>query len=379
MRSAQARRCTCKVRATAARSFLLARSPSTPRSVRGSLAGVLARRASRVKDATSTALVDAIAEGRVSVETAVRALAGSANQRAVRRLLREASTAERQRIRVRELTHDARLLSAGERALRRHLVEQPGIHVGRGVHYRKGLPTDEFSLVVHVHAKRDVRPERAIPKNFSFRYRGRFQTLPVDVKQIASATKQAAVRPGNLAIVDTGTEHGALSAIIQLANSTVALISGHVAGGVGGSILGTEASGSTVALGTVTQCVDDDTMDAAVVGPVPTNELAYLTTNPATVRDVSTINQPITVDITAAQTGSVVTGQLVHASAPATFGTRTMSGLIEISPCCTQPGDSGSPAFDSAGALLGFVVGASATNTYLIPAKEVLYDMLGIP
>ncbi|MGH2626318.1 MAG: hypothetical protein ACRDHY_06665, partial [Anaerolineales bacterium] len=50
---------------------------------------------------------------------------------------------------------------------------------------------------------------------------------------------------------------------------------------------------------------------------------------------------------------------------------RHMEGLF-ATPSLTGPGDSGSPALDRAGSILGFVAGASATKTYLVPARRAI-------
>jgi hypothetical protein len=52
-------------------------------------------------------------------------------------------------------------------------------------------------------------------------------------------------------------------------------------------------------------------------------------------------------------------------------GNITMAGLTAIARV-TDGGDSGSAALDEQGAVLGFVIGADSTHTYLLPARRAL-------
>jgi hypothetical protein len=47
-----------------------------------------------------------------------------------------------------------------------------------------------------------------------------------------------------------------------------------------------------------------------------------------------------------------------------------MRGLIRLSAQISDRGDSGAPALDAAGQLVGFVIGAAHGHTYLISAKK---------
>jgi hypothetical protein len=252
------------------------------------------------------------------------------------------------------------------------------VHVGLGRHYRAGRPQDEFGLVAHVHDKRDVPARHAI-KPITVEHQGVTFTLRCDVKQIEHAQKQAALRPGNRAVVGSDVEHGTLSGVVSQPGGPVALISGHVARTAsGGTIRVREAGGVVIELGTVMKLRDDATMDAAVVGAVPAAEVGVLTLGPADVRDPATIFTGVAVTVLATEGGGAKGSFVDGLNVPATFGGVTMTGLIALAPRVTEKGDSGAAVLDDRGHVVGFVVGASATRTFAIPAKEVLGAMLGM-
>ena len=326
------------------------------------------------------ALVAAIADGRLSAEQVVRAAASTAGfQNTARRLLAAASDTERQPPRIRHVHHDPAVLRKARRALSRRVAGRPGVHVGLGRHYRGGQPQDEFGLVVHVPEKRGVPAKHAI-KPVTVEHEGVTYTLRCDVKQIERAEKQAQLRPGNQAVVGSSSEHGTLSGIVHAPGGPVALISGHVASTAnGGPIRAREAGGAVIDLGTVIKLRDDATMDAAVVGSVPAGEVAVLTLGLADVRDPATVFKGIAVRVLATEHGGAKPSFVDDLQVPATFtGGVTMTGLIALAPRVTDRGDSGAAVLDDQGRVLGFVVGASATRTFAIPAREVLGEMLGI-
>jgi len=332
------------------------------------------------RDDLAEALLAAVADGRLSVEEVIRAAApAAAFQKAARRLLAAAQATERQRTRVRHETHDPAVLAKAQRVLRLRLARRPGVHVGLGRHYRGEHPQDEFGLVAHVHRKGEVPPNHTV-KPITVEHEGVKYTLRCDVKQIERAEKQATLRPGNRAVVGSDVEHGTLSGVVSRADGPVALISGHVARIASGwTIRAREAGGMVIELGTVIKLRDDATMDAAVVGSVPPGEVGVLTLGPADVRDPATIFTGVAVTVLATE-GSGTKGSFVDGlNVPATFSSGvTMTGLISLAPRVTEKGDSGAAVLDDSGRVVGFVVGASATRTFAIPAKEVLGEMLGL-
>jgi hypothetical protein len=179
--------------------------------------------------------------------------------------------------------------------------------------------------------------------------------------------------------VGTAVEHGALSGVVSGPGGAVALISGHVARTArGAAIQAREANGTIVELGAVIRLRDDATMDAAVVAGVPASEIGLLTLGPADVRDPATIFTGVAVTVLATEGGGPRHAFVDGMNVPADFAGATMTGLIALAPRVTSRGDSGAAVLDDHGRVLGFVVGASATRTFAISAKEVLGEMLGL-
>jgi hypothetical protein len=338
------------------------------------------RPAASAPERLANALLVAVSDGRLSVEEVVRAAVSSRGfQREAGRMLRAATHVENQTHRLRTVRHEPALLRKAQRMLKRKLARQPDVHVGIGRHYRRGLPQDEFGLVVHVHHKRDVPEDEAVQplqvKRGAVTY-----TFRPDVKQIERAEKQTTVRPGNQAVVGSDVNHGTLSAIVPRASGPVALMSGHVARtSPAGTIRARTVGGMIVELGQTMAIRDDATMDAAVIGPVPPSEVAVLALGPAKIRDPASVVEGIKVSVLVTEHDGPSTAFVDDVDVPATFvGGTTMTGLIALRPRVTEHGDSGAAVLDDDGRVLGFVVGASAARTFVIPAKGVLDEMLGV-
>jgi hypothetical protein len=337
------------------------------------------------------AMLSAVSDGRLAIEQVIRAAVRDPGfHPAARRLIASARGQDRQPPRIRHIAHDPDLLRKAQRLLQRRLARRaaaaggpampamPAMQVGLGRHYRGRSPQDEFGLVVHVAEKRDVpAAERIQP--VSLLHDGVRHTLRVDVKQIERAEKQADIRPGNRAVVSSTSVRGTLGAIAMRATGPVALISGHVARtSVGGKIRAREAGGAEIDLGAVMKLRDDATMDAATVGPVPLGQVGSLTLDPAEIRDPGSIFRGIAVSVLVAGHSGAQDAFVDDINAPAMFSDgNAMTGLIALAPRVTDPGDSGAAVVDGQGQLLGFVVGASATRTFVLAATEVLDEMLG--
>jgi hypothetical protein len=129
-------------------------------------------RRSRVSRQLTEDLLSAVSADRLSVEANCAPRRPSKKfQQAAGRLLAIAQSEERRAQRVRAVRDEPALLRKAQRALKRQLSGDRDAHVGLGRHYRGGLAQDEFGLVVHVHAKREVSPEHAI-RPLAVRYRG---------------------------------------------------------------------------------------------------------------------------------------------------------------------------------------------------------------
>ena len=322
----------------------------------------------------------AIADGRLAVDEALAALASTPGfDDRMRRLAARAARREGRRVAIRRgAAVRAAMVLAAQRRLSATVAD--GVHVGRGRHYRAGSATDEFGLVAYVPAKRSaalVHPDERVCTVLEGRHGGRPYRLRVDVKPIPLARKHASVRPGNQATVGTSAAHGSLSCVVQVGGQYTALLSGHVAGASGAQIFARAINGPMIALGVARPVRDDATMDAAVVAGVDPNEVGWLSLAPAELRDVSDIHAAIAVTVACAD-GVVRKTFVEDVGTPAGFAHGAMTGLLGLRPCVTVDGDSGAVVRDGAGKIVGFVVGGSASNTFAIPARKVLREMLDL-
>jgi hypothetical protein len=323
-------------------------------------------------------VLEALAEGRLSMEEVLRSLRADDGFAArMARLNVRATRREPQRLQIRSpAASHAAVTAAAQHRLR--AVLPPHIQVGRGRHYRGGLPTDHFGLIAYVPTKK--RPEwlsdHDVVRPFieGRHERHRYQ-LRVDVKQVPFARKHAELRPGNRAAIRTNAAHGTLSGAVALGNTHAAVLSGHVAGSVGATIFARGANGTLIELGVAGPVRDDETMDAAVVHNIPDTEVPLLTLNPTAVRSVSEIHAPIALFV-ACSDGVARKAFVDDVSTPVRFAHGAMTGLLGLSPGVTHEGDSGAPIADAAGRVVAFVVGGSDTHTYGIPAMEVVREML---
>jgi len=337
-----------------------------------------ARRSARRPRGALDGVLDAIADGRLSVQEALGALRrGGDGSARLRQLASRALHREPQQIQIRRRsTAPPPYLAAAQRRLRATLP--PSIHVGRGRHYTRGLATEHFGLVAYVPAKQPLHlvPERDRIRGFiAGRHAGAPYRIAVDVKQIPFARKHASIRPSNCAVVGTTVRHGSLSGVVAIGGEYAALLSGHVAAISGAEIVAREANGSLVELGVADPVRDDATMDAAVVRGIPAAAVPLLTLDPTALRPVSEIHTDLAVFVVRSDRTTRKTF-VDDIDMPVAFPGGAMSDLLGLSPCVTGDGDSGAAILDDAGNVLAFVVGGSDTHTYAIPATEVLSAML---
>lgn len=325
-------------------------------------------------------LLAAIAEGRLAVDETLAALADMPDfGKRIRQLVTRAASREARRVEVhRALEPHERVMQSA--LLRLRASVPPEVYVGRGRHYKRGMPTGEFGLVAYVAVKRPIEQlpvEQRIPRVVHGGHDGRRYRLRVDVKPIPHAHKQASVRPGNHATVRTNTMRGVLSGIVEVSGQYAALLSGHVAQVPGAEVLASSINGSEIVLGVAGEVRDDATMDAAVVNSVNPDEVGLLSLSPAELRDVSTIHASIEVAVACAD-GVVRNTYIEDIDTPVSFADGSMIGLIGLRPCVTVDGDSGAVVRDRDGKIVGFVVGGSAANTFIISGGKVLHEMLAL-
>jgi hypothetical protein len=266
-------------------------------------------------------------------------------------------------------------------AVRRRVAKRPGVlSVHWGVRFTKGRATGEPGVVVAVRTKRPkelLRRTAVLPKSLAIVRRGRRYVIGIDVQASGGAgVLHAGVMPGDFATVDVrGGDAGTLSAILDGANPR-AIFSGHVATAQNLPVTATTARGEDVPLGSVTKVILTSLVDAASAGPVSPAAIGALARHAMALRpiDDSLVNEKVFLLLPRdfEPTPSYVAD--VYVSAEFWYGgmTREMEDLIALFPQVTSGGDSGAPVMDFNNQIIGFVLGAKAGKTYLLPAERVI-------
>jgi hypothetical protein len=253
-------------------------------------------------------------------------------------------------------------------------------HITWGAKSVAGYATPRDVLVFLVDTKKPDLAERAperIPKKLAFDTAlGRIE-VETDVRHVARGVHHAgAVSPGFHCGVRAGTNVGSLGCLTTPNGGTFAIVSGHVALTKGTAVTATTTSGATVPLGAVLSVRNDADIDAARVGPVPPSSINGLGDASTTVRDLDESDTRLVVHLSVSRGTLVATIETVSEPAvfvdPATLVSHSMNALIRLDQAITQHGDSGAPATDVTGLLIGFVEGIADGRTYLIPAGRAI-------
>jgi hypothetical protein len=270
-------------------------------------------------------------------------------------------------------------------SVRRRLSRLKGVtSVHWGVKEVHGRPVTDCAVIVHVDRKLScaalrARGRKAVPRTVVVGSGRRRYRVPVDVQAARGPAHLHAgfVQPGDHgAIRRNGTPIGALGAIANGAAGAFAITAGHVAGLLGpGSIadcLDDEAGAFPI--GSVRLNRFTEGIDIAAIGPVAAVPKGA-TLDPTFARDVTNADARRRVTLMLPGTFTPVESHIAGVDATRGFqtpvGIITMSGLTTIGRV-TQEGDSGAPALDDAGAVIGFVIGSDASHTYLLPARRAL-------
>jgi hypothetical protein len=241
-------------------------------------------------------------------------------------------------------------------------------------------PTDALIFIVDEKPADMARGSPAfIPKMFEVQTPSGRHEVATDVRVRAKGTKQADdARPGFHCGVNAGAKLGTLSCITSVGGVPHAIISGHVAVTPGVVVSATSVSGTVVALGSALKVKNDQSLDAALVGPVPAAGIGEVADTPTGLRDLQDTDTHLSIRIAVNRTPGSVYASVEVASEPATFvdpntgATHAMDGVIRLDQAITVHGDSGAPAMDLTGQLVGFVEGVAGGRTYLIPARRVI-------
>jgi len=326
-------------------------------------------------------LLDALLEGRLASEDVVdEALAADESVRA--RLTELAESATNKPV---YRAHVLRRLELSEAEwadvigqVRASLARHPDVlSVGFGRAFASGESEDLPAVVVRVRQKQAVPQDRRLPSSVTATLRDRPLSFRVDVQEQPVIAKQGDVRPGSACSV-----HGALSGtvsacIVGEANQHTVLLSGHVVRSKGDKVLFVTKDSRPIQ-GEITWHAESERMDAAAVSNVSDSDAIDLTEPAADVVTVLPHFEGLLVTIHGAATGTPVKAQIQDVSTDVIFeNAGRMEDLIQLDRRASKRGDSGAPATDSRGRLVGFVVGTDRNgHTYLISARKVIDAVL---
>jgi hypothetical protein len=201
----------------------------------------------------------------------------------------------------------------------------------------------------------------------------------VDVQAVAKKGRlhHEPVHVGSHAEVEVENEGGTLGALMNAPDgSLTAILSGHVAQRRGLKVKARALSGKTFSLGQVQRVLEWSEGDAASAGPVAPSVLTQMAEPATDIRTLTRKDMRVAVYIRVARDISpreTFVGD-VGVTMPVAYrgGTRVLTDLIATTQDVTEPGDSGAPAVDWEGNLVGFVVGSLGNKTYLMPAGRAL-------
>jgi hypothetical protein len=327
----------------------------------------------------------AIDQGRASSEEILRA--AFAGPQALTELLKRAARRKWRRPTVwRVKKVPSAVIDAAVRSVKKRLGRSKNVKsVHWGVRRRRGRRTAETAVVVHVERKLALAALRArrlntAPSSVTIRHLGTRFKVDVDVqavKELANLQAAAFMRPGDHGSIQRNGHHvGALGAIVSGPNGQFAITAGHVAGVFGPSQIANckDDEAGVFAIGTLRRNRFHDGIDIGAIGPVAT-------VPPAAVLDLTFARNPTNQDTNrrvqlmvpgiSTPMESHVDDVNVRRGFNTPLGPITMAGLTAIR-LVTVKGDSGAPALDENGVLVGFVVGADNQHTYLLPARRAL-------
>jgi hypothetical protein len=329
--------------------------------------------------------LSAIEDGRISSEESLQA--ASSGPRELTALLIRARKRARRRPtiwRIKQVPAD--VIHAAVEAVKKRLGRSRNVKsVHWGVQRRCGRRTAETAVVVHVARKFSLsalraRRQKIAPSSVTIRRKGRRYKVNVDVqavKDLANLQASTFLRPGDHgAIRQSGEPIGALGAIVSGPNGLFAITAGHVAGLFGPNMAADcqDDEAGVFPLGRVRGNRFNDGIDIGAIGPVAA-------VPPAAVLDLTFARNPSEQDTNrrvqlmvpgiSTPMESHIDDVNVTRGFSTPIGPITMAGLTAIR-LATVKGDSGAPALDDNGVLIGFVVGADNQHTYLLPARRAL-------
>lgn len=275
-----------------------------------------------------------------------------------------------------------------------------GVHIGQKI--KAGKNTRKYSLIFHVIKKKKSKPGNTeIPKFFKVKFGESYKKIPTDVIESGKGSLSD-INPGDKVFHRKFPSSFGSTSIFLTNDSDIFLLTNmHVIGKSqlrssfevsdvphdfsNAEIICTEENIDNIDLGCFKSGVVNDFIDAAIaiINPVfhdiveNTIDNSMITEPEDLDFSVATENKKVFIKGT---TSGMIENVFINSNtAVRTFkyplGGMTLFDLLQISPCKTRGGDSGSPIIDSnSRKLLGIVVGKDNKNTftYGIPINTIL-------
>jgi hypothetical protein len=339
--------------------------------------------------------LEAVGNGALSVEDVLRAAFQNAGgfERWLDRRLKSASSQPSRRQRLyRTKNYPEDIAPAAVSKARELLGRRPDIvSIHWGIRHYQGHATSEPAVVVYVKRKlspREVMPEDQLPHDVEVSTGSKKYRVRIDVQGAGLPGTLHAVpvaMPGEragLLIGDDNAVDGSLGALIDIPGSGLhAVLAGHVAEQEGRRVRGQFLDQPPISLGSVVKMTRPPDGDAALAGPVVDDSAQNLLVSPSrSFRDPESSDLTFTVFVHTLRDfdpkpssidGIGVTGFFLSGGQ-----TIAIDGLVSLFPQVTNPGDSGGPALDGSGAIVGFVVGGWNGKTYLMPARRAIDELV---
>ena len=274
-----------------------------------------------------------------------------------------------------------------------------GIHIGLKTRNKK--QSGRYSIVFHVTKKRDLKKkENEIPQFFKIKINNKFIRVPTDVIE-SGKPNLSNMTPGDKVFHKKFPSSFGTTSIFLTDNKDIYLLTNmHVIGkdhlkktfkminaqhDFGDAEIFCFVDNDSIDMACFKSGLVDDFMDAAIaiINPlfheIIENKVEHVPIAGVGRVDFSVASNPQKIIIRGASSGTIRNISINSNTAVREFkyplGNMTLFELLQISPCKTKGGDSGSPIIDAENnKLLGIVLGKDSKNTftYGIPIDKLL-------
>jgi hypothetical protein len=228
-------------------------------------------------------------------------------------------------------------------------------------------------------SKTRSRRGKVIPRHLVVRRHGKKFRIGVDVQVVKGLAdlQVSFVQPGDHgAIRRNGVPVGALGAVAAGPSGLFAITAGHVAGliGPGATADCLDDEAGAFPIGSVRRNRFNQGIDIAAIGPITSLPSAAVLSSTFP-RDPTSADTHHRVRLMLPGLPTPIDAHINDVNMQRGFNTPigpiVMRGLTGIGKV-TVPGHSGAPALDDRGVLIGFVIGADETHTFLLPARRAV-------